>query len=121
VRVLGVSGSLRGGSHNTRLLRAAAALLPADAELVEFGAHALKARRSSSARIPPSSWTRRGLTHRTGAPMARRTDVWHRRGMKIAFVLYPDFHRARALRSARQGDPEREGRATASNGTSMSR
>src|ERR1700752_327637 len=36
MRVLGISGSLRGDSHNTRLLQAAAELLPADAELVLF-------------------------------------------------------------------------------------
>lgn len=36
MRVLGISGSLRRDSHNRRLLRAAAALLPPDAELVEF-------------------------------------------------------------------------------------
>jgi len=33
MRVLGISGSLRGDSHNTRLLRAAAELLPPGAEL----------------------------------------------------------------------------------------
>jgi chromate reductase, NAD(P)H dehydrogenase (quinone) len=33
VRVLALSGSLRRGSHNTRLLRAAASLLPSGAEL----------------------------------------------------------------------------------------
>jgi chromate reductase, NAD(P)H dehydrogenase (quinone) len=38
MRVLGISGSLRSGSHNLRLLRAAAALLPPDAEFVEFDA-----------------------------------------------------------------------------------
>jgi chromate reductase, NAD(P)H dehydrogenase (quinone) len=36
VRVLGISGSLRAGSHNTRLLRAAAELLPPGAELEVF-------------------------------------------------------------------------------------
>jgi len=36
MRVLGLSGSLRGDSHNRRLLRAAAALLPPGAELVEY-------------------------------------------------------------------------------------
>ena len=36
MRVLGVSGSLRRDSHNTKLLRAAAELLPPGAELVEF-------------------------------------------------------------------------------------
>ena len=36
MRVLGISGSLRGGSHNRRLLRAAAELLPPGAELVMF-------------------------------------------------------------------------------------
>jgi NAD(P)H-dependent FMN reductase len=34
MRVLGISGSLRSESHNGRLLRAAAALLPPEAELV---------------------------------------------------------------------------------------
>jgi chromate reductase len=35
-RTLGISGSLRAGSHNTKLLRAAADLLPPEAELVMF-------------------------------------------------------------------------------------
>lgn len=37
MRVLGVSGSLRAGSHNTRLLHAAADLLPAGTQLVVYG------------------------------------------------------------------------------------
>lgn len=36
MRVLGISGSLRQGSHNTNLLRAAAELLPSGAELELF-------------------------------------------------------------------------------------
>src|SRR6201991_5065745 len=36
MRILGISGSLRRGSHNRKLLRAAAALLPPGAELVEW-------------------------------------------------------------------------------------
>jgi chromate reductase, NAD(P)H dehydrogenase (quinone) len=36
MKVLGLSGSLRAGSHDSRLLRAAAELLPEGAELVEF-------------------------------------------------------------------------------------
>ena len=36
MKVLGLSGSLRAGSHNSKLLRAAADLLPPEAELVEF-------------------------------------------------------------------------------------
>ncbi|MCW2990957.1 MAG: NAD(P)H-dependent oxidoreductase [Solirubrobacterales bacterium] len=36
MRVLGISGSLRRDSHNRRLLRAAADLLPSGVELVEF-------------------------------------------------------------------------------------
>jgi chromate reductase len=36
MRVLGISGSLRRDSHNRRLLRAAATLLPPGVELVEF-------------------------------------------------------------------------------------
>jgi chromate reductase len=36
MRVLGISGSVRRGSHNTTLLQAAARLLPSGVELVEF-------------------------------------------------------------------------------------
>lgn len=36
MRILGISGSLRRDSYNTRLLEAAAALLPDDVELVRF-------------------------------------------------------------------------------------
>jgi chromate reductase, NAD(P)H dehydrogenase (quinone) len=36
MRVLGIAGSLRRDSHNGRLLRAAAALLPPEVEFVEF-------------------------------------------------------------------------------------
>jgi chromate reductase len=36
MRILGISGSLRGDSHNRRLLQAAAALLPPEAELDVF-------------------------------------------------------------------------------------
>jgi chromate reductase, NAD(P)H dehydrogenase (quinone) len=36
MRILGISGSLRRGSHNRRLLRAASALLPSGVELVEW-------------------------------------------------------------------------------------
>lgn len=36
-RILGISGSLRRGSYNTRLLAAAAGLLPSDVEFVRFG------------------------------------------------------------------------------------
>jgi chromate reductase len=36
MRILGISGSLRRGSHNRKLLRAAAASLPSGAELVEW-------------------------------------------------------------------------------------
>jgi chromate reductase, NAD(P)H dehydrogenase (quinone) len=38
MRVLGIVGSLRRDSHNLRLLRAAALLLPPEVELVEFAA-----------------------------------------------------------------------------------
>jgi chromate reductase, NAD(P)H dehydrogenase (quinone) len=36
MRILGISGSLRRGSHNRRLLRAAGAVLPPGADLVEW-------------------------------------------------------------------------------------
>ena len=38
MKVLGISGSLRSDSHNTRLLRVAAELLPPGVEFEEFGA-----------------------------------------------------------------------------------
>jgi chromate reductase, NAD(P)H dehydrogenase (quinone) len=38
MKVLGISGSLRGDSHNSRLLRVAAELLPPGVEFEEFGA-----------------------------------------------------------------------------------
>jgi chromate reductase len=37
LRILGISGSLRADSHNSRLLAAAAQLLPADVDYVRFG------------------------------------------------------------------------------------
>jgi chromate reductase len=37
MRILGISGSLRSGSHNSRLLAAASELLPADVDYVRFG------------------------------------------------------------------------------------
>jgi len=43
MRVLGISGSLRRESHNTRLLRAASALLPEDAELTILDPEILRA------------------------------------------------------------------------------
>lgn len=46
MRILGISGSLRADSHNTRLLRAAARLLPEDAELELLDPDVLRA-------IPP--------------------------------------------------------------------
>lgn len=46
MRILGISGSLRRGSHNLTMLRAAAAQLPSDAELEEYRALAL---------IPPTA------------------------------------------------------------------
>src|SRR3954452_19556563 len=36
MKVLGLSGSLRAGSHNAKLLRAAGELLPPEAELIVF-------------------------------------------------------------------------------------
>ncbi|HVW18045.1 MAG TPA: NAD(P)H-dependent oxidoreductase [Solirubrobacteraceae bacterium] len=42
MRILGIAGSLRRDSHNRRLLRAAARLLPPDVELVELDPQAIK-------------------------------------------------------------------------------
>ena len=43
MRILAISGSLRRDSHNTKLLRAAADLLPPGAELVVLDPEALRA------------------------------------------------------------------------------
>jgi chromate reductase len=54
VRILGISGSLRRGSHNRKLLRAAAALLPPGVELVEWdGLAALPAFNEDLEASPP--------------------------------------------------------------------
>ena len=42
MRVVGISGSLRRGSYNGALLRAAAAQLPSGAELVQLGELSLR-------------------------------------------------------------------------------
>ena len=44
MEILGISGSLRADSHNTRLLRGARTLLPSGAELVLFDALGTTAR-----------------------------------------------------------------------------
>ncbi|HWK28431.1 MAG TPA: NADPH-dependent FMN reductase [Solirubrobacter sp.] len=56
MRILGISGSLRRGSHNRRLLRAAAALLPPGSELVEWdGLRELPAFDQDLEEAPPPS------------------------------------------------------------------
>jgi chromate reductase len=56
MRILGISGSLRRGSHNRRLLRAAAALLPPGVELVEWdGLASLPAFNEDLELTPPES------------------------------------------------------------------
>ena len=67
MRVLGVSGSLRRESHNRRLLRAAATLLPPEAELVPFeGLKAIPPFDEDDEAAPAQavmSWRRRRRTH----------------------------------------------------------
>src|SRR5687768_6819189 len=54
MRILGISGSLRRGSHNRKLLRAAASELPSGAELVEWeGLAGLPAFDEDLERTPP--------------------------------------------------------------------
>jgi chromate reductase len=54
MRILGISGSLRSGSHNRRLLRAAAAELPSGVDLVEWdGLADLPAFNEDLERTPP--------------------------------------------------------------------
>ena len=56
MRILGISGSLRRGSHNRRLLRAARAELPAGVDLVEWaGLAGLPAFNEDLERTPPPS------------------------------------------------------------------
>ena len=56
MRILGISGSLRRGSHNRRLLRAAVAQLPAGVHLVEWdGLGGLPAFNEDLERTPPPS------------------------------------------------------------------
>jgi chromate reductase, NAD(P)H dehydrogenase (quinone) len=56
MRILGISGSLRRGSHNRKLLRAAASELPSGAELVEWeGLAGLPAFDEDLERTPPDA------------------------------------------------------------------
>jgi len=56
MRILGISGSLRRGSHNRRLLRAAGALLPPGVDLVEWdGLGALPAFDEDLEAFPPEA------------------------------------------------------------------
>ena len=56
MRILGISGSLRRGSHNRRLLQAASALLPPGVELVEWdGLAGLPAFDEDLETTPPAS------------------------------------------------------------------
>ena len=52
--ILGLSGSLRSGSYNTALLRAAAGLMPAGATLDIATLHGIEGRRAPARR--PFSW-----------------------------------------------------------------
>jgi chromate reductase, NAD(P)H dehydrogenase (quinone) len=62
MRVLGISGSLRRGSHNTRLLRAAALELPPGSELVLF---------EQLGAVPPYSQDHDGDSPPAGAAVLR--------------------------------------------------
>jgi chromate reductase len=62
MRILGISGSLRRGSHNTQLLRAAASELPPDTELVMF---------EELAAVPPYSEDHDGESPPPGAAALR--------------------------------------------------
>jgi chromate reductase, NAD(P)H dehydrogenase (quinone) len=64
VRVLGISGSLRRDSHNTKLLRAAAALLPPGAELELWeGLKAVPPYDADDDTSEPRPWILRSLAH----------------------------------------------------------
>ena len=71
MKVLGISGSLRAGSHNTQLLRAAGGLLPPGGELVSLDG--LKA-------IPPFDEDDEPRPARRGARRCARRDRRRRRG-----------------------------------------
>jgi chromate reductase, NAD(P)H dehydrogenase (quinone) len=62
MKVLGISGSLRRDSHNTKLLRAAAALLPPGAELELWeGLKAVPAYDADDDAVEPRPWILRSL------------------------------------------------------------
>ena len=92
MRVLGISGSLRAGSHNSKLLRAAAELLPPGAELEMFDG--LKA-------IPPYDEDDEHDPPRRGAGAARGDRGRRRRPDRHARVQR--LHPRRAQERARLG------------------
>src|SRR5690606_25784565 len=85
VRVLGISGSLRRGSYNTALLRAAAERLPAGAELVEF---------DRLREVPPydADLEAPGPDGEPGAPPAVRALREAIRGADAVLVATPEFN-----------------------------
>ena len=66
LRILAINGSLRTGSHNGALLRAAAALLPPGAELVELTGLAHLPAYSEDRRRQPAAGHRGGAARRAG-------------------------------------------------------
>ncbi|MBA3328473.1 MAG: NAD(P)H-dependent oxidoreductase [Solirubrobacterales bacterium] len=80
MRVLGLSGSLRADSHNTRLLRAAAPLLPPGAQLVLY---------EGLREIPPFDDDVRRGQPRPGAVRALEDAV---RGADAVLVATPEYN-----------------------------
>ena len=80
MRVLGISGSLRRGSLNSALLRAAAERLPAGAELVEFE------------RLARSRPTTRTSTRRRPSPEAVRELREAIRGADAVLIATPEYN-----------------------------
>ncbi len=79
--ILGISGSLRADSHNTRLLRAAARLLPEDAELELLDPDVLRA-------VPPYDEDARGALGEPAAVAELRQKIARADGVLFATPEY---------------------------------
>ena len=121
MRILGIAGSLRRGSHNRRLLRAAGNALPPGAELVEWdGLGGLPIFDEDLEDSPPAAGAgvpRRDRRRRRAPDRhARVQRLAARRAQERARLGLPAVPRQRAARQAERGDRRRAPACSARSG-----
>ena len=101
MRILGIAGSLRRGSHNRKLLRAASMLLPPEVELVEWdGLAGLPAFDEDLEETPPPTVLELFEAIRDYfAPFRARRDELSANPDEVDAILHDGAERARAAAS----------------------